>query len=77
MSAYDRILFISRKLEAECDRKSALWSDDDIAEMGDSFRGALLARRRAVLNLLNRIRFAQWREAATDTHPPAKEANRG
>ena len=76
MSAYDRVSFISRKLEAEYDRKSALWSDEEIAEMGDSFRGPLLARRRAIVNLLNRIRFAQWRDAATDTHPPAEDANR-
>jgi hypothetical protein len=70
LSAHDRIVFIARKLESEYERRNSMWSDKEIAEMGFSFRADLISRKRILLRLLDRVRFAQWRECATDTHPP-------
>jgi hypothetical protein len=54
-----RASYIATKLEREFNRYSALWTDEEIAEMGQSFVESLKARDKVMREMLRRIHHLQ------------------
>lgn len=66
-----RVAFIWTKLSDEMERRTTLWSDEEIAEMGPAFRATLAARKRMTSDLIDRIRWCELRVTDARAYPEA------
>lgn len=74
-TALDRLLSLENALEKRYEREVALWSDDEIAEMGPEFQRTIKARKAKSNHLLGRIRNVQRRALREDTFPVLQDAS--
>lgn len=68
-TVYERACAVSDTLEKRYEKAAALWTDDEIAEMGESFQRTLKARKADLTFLIDRLRHAQWRTLQHDSFP--------
>lgn len=72
-TAEEAIAFLVKKLEAEYEQKSTLWSEEEIQEMSPTFQTMLRARKIMLNDLHARIRFLQKRALETHLMPEFEE----
>ena len=65
----ERVEFIRDRLRTDYERRMALWSDEEIAEMSDRFARAIRARREGLDRLRDRFRFAERRALQPGAYP--------
>lgn len=68
-TALDRLLHLENMLDVQYEKGAALWSDAELEDMSESFKHAIQTRRRALADLLARLRHVQWRVIHDETFP--------
>ena len=61
VTPFERLRRVEAELLDRFERKSVVWTDEEIAEMSPEFQRTIRARMSGVNILLGRVRAAQWR----------------
>lgn len=68
-SVMDRLLFLESYYEAFFKQQKALWTDEEIEELGPSLRESVRHRQDKLNRYIDKIRAIQLRQIKTETHP--------
>lgn len=55
------MIYLNRKLNEEYEKKSVLWSEEELAEMSIDFQRQIRAKQSVKFVIIDRIRGIQWR----------------
>jgi hypothetical protein len=69
ITAEDRLLFLESYYDAKLKKKKALWSDDEINELGYSLKEYVRHEQDKLRRYIDKIRHIQSRYIRTETHP--------
>lgn len=68
-TANERLLYLESYYEAFFKKQKAMWTDDEIDELGDSLKSSVRARQEKLNRYVDKIRAIQLRLIRVETHP--------
>ncbi len=69
----DRLLFLESYYDAKFKKQNAMWSEEEIEELGPSLQQSVRARQEKLQRYIHKIRGIQRRHTMIETHPTFEE----
>ena len=69
----DRLMFLESYYDAKFKKQNAMWTEDEIQELGHSLQSSVRARQEQLQRYIHKIRAIQRRHVMIETHPTFEE----